>query len=283
MLFHQHFLSFIELCFVLLASDMENEKQMTFLGHLEELRWRLVRIAIAIVVVSTVLWFYQEWIMENLFLSMKDPEFISFRLICEYLNVCVGEVPVEFQSMTVSGQFSYALMTSIMGGIVLSFPFIFYQIWRFVKPGLKKNEQTVAKGIVVYVSLLFFLGISFGYFIVAPLCIQFFGSYQISTLIENKFTINSYMSTILSTVFYSGLLFLLPVVSYIFTKLGVVTPEFLRKYRKHAIVGILILAAVITPPDLISQVIVSIPIILLYETGIIVSSRVEKNAKKAQV
>jgi len=259
---------------------MENDKQMSFLNHLEELRWRLVRIAIAIVTVSTVLWFFQEWIMDNLFLSMKDPSFITFRLMCEYVGVCVDEIPLKMQSMTVSGQFSYALMTSIMGGVVLAFPFIFYQIWRFVKPGLKKNEQTVAKGIVLYVSLLFFTGIAFGYFIVAPLCVQFFGSYPIRDKLENIFTINSYMSTILSTVFYSGLLFLLPVVSYLFTKLGVITPEFLRKYRKHAIVGILILSAVITPPDLISQVIVGIPIVLLYEIGILVSARVEKNKKQ---
>ena len=259
---------------------MENDKQMSFLNHLEELRWRLVRIAIAIVTVSIVLWFFQEWIMDNLFLSMKDPSFITFRLMCEHVGVCVDEIPLKMQSMTVSGQFSYALMTSIMGGVVLAFPFIFYQIWRFVKPGLKKNEQTVAKGIVLYVSLLFFTGIAFGYFIVAPLCVQFFGSYQISDKIENIFTINSYMSTILSTVFYSGLLFLLPVVSYLFTKLGVITPGFLRKYRKHAIVGILILSAVITPPDLISQVIVGIPIVLLYEIGILVSARVEKNKKQ---
>jgi sec-independent protein translocase protein TatC len=169
-----------------------------------------------------------------------------------------------------------------MGGIVLSFPFIFYQLWAFVKPGLKQNEKSVVSGLVFYVSLLFFLGILFGYFIVAPLCIQFFGTYQITADIENIFTINSYLSTIFSTVFYSGLLFLLPVVSYIFTKLGVLTPLFLRKYRKHAIVGILILAAIITPPDLISQVIVAIPIILLYEIGILVAVRVEKNLKKIQ-
>lgn len=260
---------------------MENDKQMSFLSHLEELRWRLVRIAVAIVVIAVVLWFFQKWIMDNLFLSMKDPDFVTFRLMCDFFDICVDEIPLKMQSMTVSGQFSYALMTSIMGGIVLSFPFIFYQIWRFVKPGLKKNEQTVAKGIVLYVSLLFFLGIGFGYFIVAPLCVQFFGAYQISDKIENIFTVNSYMSTILSTVFYSGLLFLLPVISYLFTKLGVITPAFLRKYRKHAIVGILVLSAVITPPDLISQVIVSIPIVLLYEAGIIVSSRVEKNKKQS--
>jgi sec-independent protein translocase protein TatC len=260
--------------------DMEEaEKKMSFLDHLEELRWRLVRSAVAIVLFSTVFWFYQEWIMENLFLSMRKPDFFTFRWMCDYFNVCIEEIPVRMQSMTVSGQFSYALMMSIMGGIVFSFPFIFYQLWSFVKPGLKQNEKTVVKGLTFYVSILFFLGISFGYFIVAPLCIQFFGSYQISNQIENNFTVNSYMSTILSTVFYSGLLFLLPVVSYIFTKLGLITVEFLRKYRKHAVVGVLILSALITPPDLISQVIVGIPIMILYEVGILVSARVEKNNK----
>ena len=160
--------------------------------------------------------------------------------------------------------------------------FSLYLIWSFVKPGLKTNEKSVAKGIVFYVSLLFFLGISFGYFIVAPLAVQFFGSYKISDKIENIFTVNSYMSTILSTVFYSGLLFLLPVISYLFTKLGVLNAEFLRKYRKHAIIGILVLSAIITPPDLISQVIVGVPIVLLYETGIFVSARVEKKMKIEQ-
>ena len=262
---------------------MEEEKKMSFLDHLEELRWRLVRIAIFVVLVSIVLWIFQEWIMDHLFLSMKNPDFISFKLICDYLGVCVEEIPVKMQSMKVSGQFSYALMTSILGAIVISFPFIFYQIWAFVKPGLRKNEESIAKGIVLYVSLLFFTGISFGYFIVAPLCIQFFGSYQISDKIQNIFTINSYMSTILSTVFYSGLLFLLPVVSYLFTKLGVLNADFLRKYRKHAIIVILILSAVITPPDLISQIIVGIPIALLYEAGILVSSKVEKKMKNQEI
>ena len=256
---------------------------MSFLDHLEELRWRLVRIAIFVVLVSIVLWIFQEWIMDHLFLSMKNPDFISFKLICDYLGVCVEAVPVKMQSMKVSGQFSYALMTSILGAIVISFPFIFYQIWAFVKPGLRKNEESIAKGIVLYVSLLFFTGISFGYFVVAPLCIQFFGSYQISDKIQNIFTINSYMSTILSTVFYSGLLFLLPVVSYLFTKLGILNADFLRKYRKHAIIVILILSAVITPPDLISQIIVGIPIALLYEAGILVSSRVEKKMKNQEI
>lgn len=255
---------------------MSDEKQMTFLNHLEELRWRLVKIGISIFVFAIAIWILQEWIMDNVFLSMKSPDFISFKLICEFLHVCVEEIPVKMQSMTVSGQFSYSLMMSVIGGAIAAFPFIFTQIWAFVKPGLKHQEKSIAKGIVFYVSFLFFLGITFGYFIVAPLAVQFFGSYKISDKIDNIFTISSYMSTIMSTVFFSGLLFLLPVVSYLFTRLGILNAEYLRKYRKHAIIGILILSAVITPPDLISQVIVGVPILILYEVGILVSMRVEK-------
>jgi len=259
---------------------MQEEKKMSFLEHLEELRWRLVKIAISILLVGSTLFYFQEWIMNTFFLSMKEPSFVTFRYLCSWFGICIHEIPVGLQSTTVSGQFSYALMMSIMGGIVLSFPFIFFQLWNFVKPGLKQTEKSVAKGIVFYVSILFFLGILFGYFVIAPLTIQFFGAYQISGQIKNDFTVSSYLSTILSTVFYSGLLFLLPVVTYIFTRLGIITPAFLKKYRKHAIVGVLILSAAITPPDVISQIIVAIPIIILYEVGILVSIRVEKNMKK---
>ncbi|MES2587623.1 MAG: twin-arginine translocase subunit TatC [Bacteroidota bacterium] len=262
---------------------MEERKEMSFLDHLEELRWRLVRAAIVIVVLTVVLWIFQEWIMDNIFLSMKNPNFVSFRFMCHYFGMCIEEIPVKMQSTTMSGQFSYALMMSMMGGVVLAFPYLFYQIWSFVKPGLKEKEKAVVKGLVFYVSLLFFTGIAFGYFVVAPMCVQFFGVYQISKDVENIFTISSYMSTILSTVFYSGLLFLLPVVMYLFAKLGIITPVFLRKYRKHAIVGVLILSAVITPPDLISQVIVAIPIVFLYELSIFVVVGVERNRNKTNV
>lgn len=258
---------------------MENSGNMSFLQHLEELRWRLVRCAIVILLLAIVIWYFQEEIMVNLFLSMKDKDFVTFRLLCQYIGVCVEEIPVKMQSMTVSGQFTYALMMSFLGGLVISFPYVFYQIWSFIKPGLKQREKKMVNGLVFYVSLLFFLGILFGYFLVAPLSVQFFGSYQISNQIENNFTIGSYMSTIFSTVFYSGLFFLLPVVSYLLTKIGLINVSFLVKYRKHAIVAILILAAIITPPDIASQIIVSIPIIILYEIGILVSKRAERLAK----
>lgn len=256
---------------------------MSFLDHLEELRWRLVRSAIAILILGVGIWVFMEWILENLFLSMRYPSFPTFKLMCDTMGVCVESIEIKMQSTELLGQFSYAIMMSIMGGIVLSFPFLFYQLWSFVKPGLKKNEMGIAKGIVFYVSILFFTGILFGYFIVAPLCIQFFGNFQMSEDIENIFTINSYMGTIISSVFYSGLLFLLPVVTYLFTKLGVITPEYLKKYRKHAIVGILILSALITPPDLISQVIVGVPIVILYEVGVLISKRVVRKQKKAEM
>jgi sec-independent protein translocase protein TatC len=259
---------------------MSDNKQMSFLDHLEELRWRLMRSAIAVIIFAIVIWIYQKEIMENVFLIMVDPNFVTFRLLCEYLNVCIDKIPVNFQSMTLSGQFSYALMMSIMGGAVLAFPYIFYQLWSFVKPGLKFKERKMAKGIVFYVSILFFTGILFGYFVVAPLSVQFFGAFQITDKIRNDFTISSYMSTILSTVFYTGLFFLLPVVTYLLVKIGLFTPEFLVKYRKHAVVVILILAAIITPPDVISQVIVTIPIYLLFEISVLVAKRVAKNPQE---
>jgi len=256
---------------------MSENQQMSFLQHLDELRWRLVRIAIAVISVAVVLWIYQEWVMNHVFLILKEKEFITFKLLCAYFGVCVSDTTVKMQSMTVSGQFNYAMMMSLMGGLIITAPYIFYQIWSFIKPGLKKNELRAAKGLVFYVSLCFFLGVLFGYFVVAPLTVQFFGSFQISAEIENNFTVGSYMGTVISTVFYTGILFLLPIVSFILTKIGLIGPEFLKKYRRHAIVVILIISAVITPPDMLSQIIVSIPIIVLYEIGIVVSTRTSKN------
>jgi sec-independent protein translocase protein TatC len=256
---------------------MSENQQMSFLQHLDELRWRLVRIAIVVISVAVVLWIYQEWVMNHVFLVLKEKEFITFKLLCAYFGVCVSDTTVKMQSMTVSGQFNYAMMMSIMGGLIITAPYIFYQIWSFIKPGLKKNELRAAKGLVFYVSLCFFLGVLFGYFVVAPLTVQFFGSFQISPEIENNFTVGSYMGTVISTVFYTGILFLLPIVSFILTKIGLIGPEFLKKYRRHAIVVILIISAVITPPDMLSQIIVSIPIIVLYEIGIVVSTRTSKN------
>ena len=260
---------------------MTDDKQMSFLDHLEELRWRLLRSAVVIIFFAVLIWVFQREIMENVFLNMMQPDFVTFEFMCRYLGVCIEKINIDFQSTTLSGQFSYALMMSVMGGVVLGFPFIFYQLWAFVKPGLKGNEKKMAKGIVLYVSLLFFTGILFGYFVVAPLSVQFFGEFQISPEIRNDITIASFMSTILSTVFYTGLFFLFPIVTFLLVKIGLFTPDFLIKYRRHAVVIILVLAAIITPPDIISQVIVTIPIYLLFELSILIAKRVARKEQRS--
>lgn len=261
----------------------DTTENMSFLDHLEELRWRLVRAAIAILIVGIGIWMYQTWLVDNLFLAMNKEDFVTFRLMCSYFGMCVKDIPLEMISTEMMGQFSYAINMSLMGGIVLAFPYIFFQLWNFVKPGLKANELKVARGTVFYTTILFFTGILFGYFVIAPMTVQFFGSYQLSGEISNKFTISSYMSIVLSTIFFTGLLFLIPVVIYFLAKLDLITPMVLRKYRKHAIVAVLILAALITPPNLISQIIVAIPIMILYEISIVLAVRISKERIKANV
>lgn len=259
-----------------------SEQEMSFLQHLEELRWRIVRSVIAIVVLAVGMWFVKEWVIENLFISMTKPDFITYQFMCDHFGICTGEIPVSFQSNKVGSQFTYALLVCLVGGFIIAFPYVFYQLWSFVKPGLRETEKQVVKGVTLYVTILFLMGVLFGYIIVAPLCIQFFGYFTLSADFENIWMIGSFMSLIISSVIFTGLLFLLPIVIYILSKIGIVTPDFLVKYRKHSIVGVLILSALITPPDFISQVIVSIPIILLYEVGIVVSRRVERARKAAQ-
>lgn len=253
----------------------EDDNDMAFLEHLEELRWRIIRSVIAVLVLAIGMWFVKEWVIQNIFISMSKADFISFQAMCDWFNICVDDFPVKFQSNKVATQFTYALYMCLVGGFVLAFPYIFYQFWAFIKPGLKVKEINAARGITITVSFLFFLGVCFGYLVVAPITIHFFGDFQLADEFENIWMIGNFMSLIISSVIFTGILFLLPVFVYIFTKLGLITSSFLKKYRKHAIVLVLILAAFITPPDFISQVIVAIPILILYEISIVVSRRVE--------
>lgn len=258
----------------------ENENSMPFLDHLEELRWRLVKSVIAILIFSVVIFYFTEWIMDNIFLALAKPEFPIFKFFCWSFGICTEEISITFQSVQMSGQFTTNLMMAIIGGVIIAFPYVFYQLWSFIKPGLKQNELNTVRGIVFFVSILFFIGILFGYYVVAPLSVQFLGNWQMTEEIKNNITINSYLITVISTVFFTGLFFLLPVVIMIFSQLGLVTPAFLKKYRKHAFVIVLIIAAVITPPDLFTQILVAIPILLLYEMGIMISKRIENKRLK---
>lgn len=263
-------------------------KPMSFLGHLDELRRRLTRCAIAVVITAFVLFYFTTELVDALFINMTNPDFVTFRAMCKLSimlgmedDLCIAEIPVTYQSTTPSGQLNVNIYFAFIGAVIAMFPYIFYQIWQFVKPALKEKEIKAAKGIIFYTSILFFIGILFGYFVISPMSIQFFGQYQLTPDIKNEWDIAGYMALITTTTFYTGLLFELPVVVYLFSRLGLLTPEFMRKYRKHAIIVILILAAIITPPDVTSQILVSLPIVLLYEMSIRISARVQARRKAA--
>lgn len=267
-----------------MSEELQKDKKMPFLNHLEELRWRLVKSSIVILIVATTLFVFTDPIIKNVYLFMSEVEFPTYRFFCWMSqtlglddSLCATEIPIDIQSIEMTQQFATNMYFAIVGGFIVSFPFTFYQIWSFVKPGLKSREASVTRGIVIYASILFAFGVMFGYFLVSPLCVQFFGGYKLTAEIANNFTINSYMSLITTTTLFSGLFFELPIIIFLLTKLGILSPALLKKYRKHALVAILILSAIITPPDIVSQILVSLPILVLYEIGIIVSQRVVKS------
>lgn len=268
-------------------SKNEEGKEMSFLGHLEELRWRLVRSSSVIIVAAIVIFYFTDPIVNHVYLAMSKTDFLTYRFFCWLSNsfglsdiLCANDIPIQIQSIEMTKQFSTNMYFALIGGLVISFPFTFYQLWSFVKPGLKSQEVKITKGVVLNASLLFFTGIFFGYYMISPLCVQFFGGYKLTDEIQNNFTISSYMSMITTSTFLSGLFFELPVVMYLLTKLGILSSRVLKKYRKHALVVILILSALITPPDVISQLLVTIPIYLLFELGVLVTSKVEKQKNK---
>jgi sec-independent protein translocase protein TatC len=268
---------------------MENQKligkesEMTFLEHLEELRWRLVKSSVAILFFGIIAFLSKKIIFDIILFGPRTSDFITYKGFCWVStqlgmgdNLCMGDLPISVQNIDMSGQFSTHIMVSVVGGFILAFPFVLYQMWSFLKPGLKAKEIKSAKGIVFFSSILFFSGILFGYAIIAPLSLQFLGSYRVSEEVISQITLNSYISTLVSITLSTGLVFQLPILIYFFTKIGLVTPEFLKKYRKHSLVAVLILAAIITPPDITSQILVALPIMFLYEISIMISRRVLK-------
>jgi sec-independent protein translocase protein TatC len=262
--------------------------EMSFLDHLEELRWHLIRSVIAMIVFTVIAFIEVRWIFSNIILAPAKSDFFTWKVLCKLGNainkpdLCIADIPLELQSRFMTGQFTITIIAAFVIGLIFSFPYIVWEIWRFVKPGLHKREQNSSTGIVLIVSFLFALGISFGYYVIAPLMVYIMVNYRISDLIVNQFDITSYVSTFVTLVFGSGLLFQLPVVIYFLSKFGIVTPTFLRKYRKHAIVVILVVAAIITPPDPLSQILITIPLYMLFEISILISSNVERNRKKRE-
>jgi len=263
------------------------EKEMSFLDHLEELRWHLIRSTFAIVIFASIAFIAKDFIFDVLLFGPKKADFPTYKLLCKIANAigfkesfCFTELPFRIQSRTMAGQFSAHLWTSITAGFIIAFPYVLYEFWRFISPGLRNNERKSSKGFIFIASFLFFLGVLFGYYVVTPLSINFLGTYQVSDQVFNDFDLSSYIGLVRASALASGLIFELPILIYILTKIGVVTPQILRKYRKFALVIVLIISAIITPPDIASQVIVTIPVVVLYEISIFISKSVIRKQNK---
>lgn len=266
----------------------KQHKDMSFLNHLEELRWTLVRSTGAVFGFGIIAFLMKDFIFNKIILAPKRVEFFTYRFMCNLSRsfgtegLCIDEIPFVVQSRTMAGQFSAHIWTSIAAGFIVAFPFIIWEIWKFIRPALHDNEKKGASLFITISSFLFFLGVLFGYYIVTPLSVNFLGSYTVADEVKNNIDLSSYIGLLKASVIASGLIFEMPIVMYFLTKMGLVTPQFLKKYRKYALVGVLILAAIITPPDLISQIIVAIPMMVLYEVSIFISARVIKNQLKAE-
>ena len=261
--------------------------EMSFLDHLEELRWLLVRSTIAILILATVTFFISDYIFDVIIFGPTHADFITYRFFCDLSHtlgfadsICVTEMPFIIQNTDMEGQVNVLVWTCVLAGFILGFPYILWEIWKFISPALYEKEKKHAKLFIFVSSLLFFLGVLFGYFVVVPMSVNFFATFKISDVVKNQFSIDSYIGMVKTSVVASGLFFELPIIIYFLTKLGLVTPEFLRKYWKYAVIIILIVAAIVTPPDVVSQTIVAIPMLLIYEVSILLSKLVVRNRKK---
>jgi sec-independent protein translocase protein TatC len=267
---------------------MDNINEMSFIDHLEELRWNIIRSLIAVVITACVCFVYKDFIFDVIIFGPKELSFPTYRFLCNvatYMsietNFCADEFPFIIQNRTMAGQFSAHIWTSIIGGFIISFPYVIYELWKFISPGMHKDERKKSSGFIFISSILFFTGVLFGYYVVTPFSINFLGSYQVSEQVLNEIDLSSFIGLVRSSSLACGIVFELPIIMYYLTKVGLVTPDILIKYRKYALIIVLILAAVITPPDVASQIIVAIPILILYQISISISRYViNKDLKK---
>jgi sec-independent protein translocase protein TatC len=273
---------------VALDQIQEEEEGMSFLDHLEALRFHLLRSVAAILVFSVIAFLAKSVVFGIIILGPSKIDFLTYRVLCDvanWLNVpalCIDQLPFTIQSRQMTGQFSMHMTSSFIVGFIAAFPYVFWEFWRFISPGLYDKEKNAASGAVFFVSVLFLLGAAFGYYVLAPLSINFLANYQLDPTILNEFDITSYVTTLVMLVLASAIMFQLPVVVYFLSMSGLVTSKMLKAYRKHSIVVILILSAIITPPDVISQLLISMPIMVLYEVGISIAKRLEKKRAIAE-
>jgi sec-independent protein translocase protein TatC len=273
-----------------LDQEPEEGKEMSFIDHLEELRWNIIRAVGSILVFTVLAFVFIEQIYDKIILGPSRPDFWTYRMMCKLAvfthadGLCIDKLDFELQSREMAGQFSMAMLSSLIIGLLFAFPYAFWEIWRFIKPGLKVSERKVARGAVFYVTFLFFTGVLFGYYIVSPLAINFLANFQLDPRIKNQFDITSYVGLLSVLTLACGLTFQLPIVAFVLSKVGFLNPKFMRDFRRHAYVVILIVAAIITPsPDVLSQVLVALPLWFLYEISIWVSAWVEREKRKEEL
>jgi sec-independent protein translocase protein TatC len=270
-----------------------DRNEMTFIDHLEALRWHIMRSLLVVIAIAIVIFFNIQWVFDKIIAGPIRPDFVSYKAFCDlshWLHVgdalCMKPVNIAMMANTFGGQFFSSFSIAFVGGIIAAFPYIFWEFWRFVKPALKPGELKHTRFAIFWVSFFFFLGAAFGYFILGPFTFNFLATFQISAsnMVETRPTISDYIDNLTNLILGCGIAFELPVMAFVLTRVGLITPQFLKSSRKYAIVIILIAAAIITPsPDWISQMIVFLPLMLLYELGVIVSSRVYKEEQKKEL
>lgn len=278
--------------FKLIRGEKSSGGEMSFVDHLEVLRWHLARSAIVLVVIAIGAFMFVDWIFDYIVFAPARKEFVTYTFLCDLSHtlhlgdsLCMPPIDIKLLGTTVSGPFMSAISISFMTALIIAFPYLLWELWRFIKPALSKNELGYARGSIGWVSLCFFTGAAFGYFLLAPFTFNFLANFQLGNMGVYTYspTLDDYISTLTSLILGCGLAFELPVLAYVLSKLGIVTPAILKAYRKYAFVIILILAAVITPsPDWTSQTLVAVPLLILYEISIYISKRVDDKRIKQE-
>jgi sec-independent protein translocase protein TatC len=272
--------------------EQAEQTEMSFVDHLEALRWHIMRSVIVWLIAAIAIFVFIDWVYDNIILGPSRIDFVSYGALCRFGHwlgvgdgLCMPPVKINFLITQVNGTFTSALSIAMIGAVIVAFPYIFFELWRFVTPALSAKEKKYARGSIFWVSLCFFTGAAFGYYLLAPFTFNFLASFTLgkSGAIQYQPTVNDYIDSLTNIILGCGIAFELPILAYVLGKIGLITARFLKTYRKYAFVVILLIAAIITPsPDITSQVLVSLPLLLLYEISVLIVSRIDKKRAKEE-